>query len=65
MEINQEQLKQILFLGNHNSNAYIDINLIKKYLPDSFYINDDVLIKICISLTSGKPIILSGPPGTG
>lgn len=65
MEINQKQLEQILFLGNHNSNAYIDLNLIKKYLPDSFYINDDVLIKICISLKSGKHIILSGPPGTG
>lgn len=65
MEINQEQLEEILFLGNHQPDSYIDINLIKKYLPNSFYINDDVLIKICISLKSGKHIILSGPPGTG
>lgn len=48
-----------------SSNMFITPEIIKKYLPNNFFISNNSLIQICAALKSGKNIILSGPPGTG
>lgn len=62
MEINQDQLEQIIKLGNPKMSSLNPEDL-KKHLQIT--IRDDLLTMICTSLKMGKHIILSGPPGTG